>query len=170
MQHIKKILPLAALALLTLLTSSCGGLRHIRVEDVRNVSLQPAAGGKMQLGMEAKVSNPSCYKVQVEQLTLNVELRGAAFATITTSDKLVIARHSSDFLPIALELRLRNMLAAAIALQKKKLSADELTVEGELKVKSFLLRKTIKIEKQSLRAFSAQFGDFVTPLLSLQNP
>lgn len=148
-----------------MLLSSCSGLRHVYVEDVRNVSVQPSGGGVMQVALEAKVGNPSCRTVQLTGLELNVELRGAAFATVSAKDKVVAPRRSHEFQPVLLEVRVRNLLATLIALQQKKLSPDELTVEGVLKAKAFPFSKTIKIEKQRLSVFAAQYGDFITPLL-----
>ncbi|MDR1022500.1 MAG: hypothetical protein LBL94_04405 [Prevotellaceae bacterium] len=162
-QHIRKI-PLLLLPAVTLLLS-CSGLRHISVDDVRNVSVRPSGGGVMLVTLDAKVSNPSCRKVQLTGLELNVELRGSAIATISAKEKVVAPRRSHDFQPVLLEVRLRNLLTTLIALQQKQLSPDELMVEGELRAKAFPFSKTIKIEKQHLSVFAAQYGDFITPLL-----
>ncbi|MDR1416683.1 MAG: hypothetical protein LBJ57_04620 [Prevotellaceae bacterium] len=152
-----------------MLLSSCSGLRHIYVEDVRNVSVQPLRGGVMQVTLDAKVNNPSCRKVQLTELELNVELRGSTIATISAKEKVVAPRRSHDFQPVSLEVRLRNLLTTLIALQQKQLSPDELMVEGTLKVKAFPLSKAIKIKRQPLSVFAAQYGDFITPLLKLQS-
>ncbi len=154
--------------LLTLLCS-CGGLNQIRIEEVRGVQMKPFSGSTLEVGLEAKVNNPSCRKVQLTKLELNVERGSTLFATISTKDKVVFPRYSNEFQPIPMEIRLRNMFGAIMALQQKNFSLDELTVEGELKVKAFPLSKTIKIEKQSIAAFSAQYGDIITPLLNMRS-
>jgi hypothetical protein len=76
--------------------------------------------------------------------------------------------HNDAFLPVELELRLRNIISTMIMLQQRQISPEEMMVEGELRVKTFPLTKTVKIEKQSLSAFAAQYGDLLTPLLELQ--
>jgi LEA14-like dessication related protein len=164
-QHVKKILLLLLPAVAFL--SSCSGLQHIRVEEVRNVSVQPSGGGVMQVTLDTKINNPSSRKVQLTSLDISVELRGSVFATISAKEKVVVPRHSNAFQQVLLEVRLRNLLTTLIALQQKKISPDELTVEGTLNAKAFPLSKTIRIEKQSLSVFAAQYGDFITPLLKV---
>jgi len=151
------------------LLCSCSGLRQIQIEEVRNVQVKSFSGSKLDVGLEAKVSNPSYRKVQLTKLELNV-LRGSTpFAVISTTETVKIARRSNEFQQVALEVRLRNMLSAVMALQQKNFSLDELMVEGEIRAKAFPLSKKIKIEKMSIRQFSAQYGDIVTPLLNLRN-
>ena len=157
------------LMLVFALLCSCGGLQQIRIEEVRNVQLKPFSGSTLGVELEAKVSNPSCRKVQLTKLELNV-LRGSTpFATICTTEKVKIARRSNEFQQVSLEVRLRNMLSAIMALQQKNFSLDELTVEGEIRARAFPLSKTIRIEKMSIQQFSAQYGDIVTPLLNIRN-
>ncbi|MDR0712326.1 MAG: hypothetical protein LBF67_08305 [Prevotellaceae bacterium] len=150
------------------LLSSCGGLQRIRVEEVRNVSVQPAGGGKMLVNMDARISNPLCRTVQLTGVELNVELKGSLFATISVAEKVKAPPHSNEFQAVSLEVRLRNLLFALITLQQKQLSPDDLMVAGTLKAKIFPLSKTITIEKQNLGVFAAQYGDFITPLLKVQ--
>ncbi|MDR2814481.1 MAG: LEA type 2 family protein [Prevotellaceae bacterium] len=165
MQRIAKILFWALPAAVAL--SSCGGLRDVRVEEVRSVSIQPA-GGKMLVNMEAKITNPSRCTVQLTGLELNVALRGADFAAISTVETVEVPPYNDAFQRVSLELRLQNMLSALMTMRQKQISPDELTIAGELKVKTFLWSKAIKVEKQSLSAFAAQYGDLITPLLKLQ--
>ncbi|MDR3188310.1 MAG: LEA type 2 family protein [Prevotellaceae bacterium] len=167
MQRTARVL-LWALPAATLLCA-CGGLRHIRVEEVRSVSVQPVGGGKMRVSMDAKISNPSRRTVQLTKLELNVELEGSVIATISTLETVTAPPRSSAFQPVLLELRLRNLISTVIMIQQKKISPDNLTVEGELHAGAFPLSKTIKIEKQPLNAFAAQYGDLVTPLFLMIN-
>jgi hypothetical protein len=168
MQHAKKVLFLLLPA--TALLSSCGGLRHTRVEEVRSVSLQPVGGGKMLVSMDVKISSQSSLAVRLSKLALSVELDGAPFASISTADMLKVPPHNDAFQPVTLELRLQNMLPALmVMLQQKQNLSDKLTIEGTLKVSTFLWRRTLKIEKQNLTAFAAQYGDFITPLLKQQS-
>jgi hypothetical protein len=168
MQHAKKILVLLLPA--AALLSSCGGLRHTRVEEVRGVSLRSVGGGKMLVNMDVKISSQSSLTVRLSKLALNVELDGAPFAAISTVDMLKVPPRNDAFLPVTLELRLQNMLPALmVMLQQKQNLSDKLTIEGTLKVSTFLWRRTLKIEKQNLTAFAAQYGDFITPLLKQQS-
>jgi LEA14-like dessication related protein len=167
MQGVARILFWALPA--AVVVSSCGGLRHTRVEEVRTVSVQAAGGGKMLVNMDVRVANRSCRTLRLTKLEINVALRDAAFATLTAADVLTVPPRSNAFQPIALELRLQNMLAILMgALQQEQMSPDEMTVEGELRVSAFPFGQTVKIEKQPLRAFAAQYGDWITPLLKLQ--
>jgi LEA14-like dessication related protein len=131
--------------------------------------VQPAGGGKMLVNMEVKVANSSCFTVRLTKLELNVTLEGAPFATISATDMVKAPPHSDTFQPVLLEVRLQNMLATLMAaLQQKPIAPDELTVEGVIRVSTFPFGKAVKIEKQPLTAFAAQYGDFITPLLKLQ--
>jgi hypothetical protein len=154
------------LLVLTLLCS-CSGLKQIRIEEVRNVQLKPFSGSTLGVGLEARVNNPSYRKVQLTKLELNVQRGSTPFATISTTEKVKIAKRSNEFQPVSLEVRLRNVLSAIMAMQLKNFSVDDLTVEGEIKAKAFPLSKTIKIEKMSVREFASQYGDIVTPLLNM---
>jgi hypothetical protein len=168
MQRIAKILFWALPAAVVL--SSCGGLNYTHVNEVRNVSLRPVGGGKMLVDMEVKISSLSNFTVRLSKLELNVELAGAPFATINTTDMLKVPPHNDAFQPVTLELRLQNMLSTLmVMMQQKKISPDELMIEGTLKVSVFPWSKTVKIEKQNLNAFTAQYGDLITPLLRLQS-
>lgn len=123
----------------------------------------------MLVNLEVKVANSSCYTVRLTKLELNVALRGEAFATISAADALKAPPHSDAFQPLLLEVRLQNMLATLmLTLRQQQISPDELTVEGEIRVRSFPFGKTVKIEKQPLNTFAAQYGDLITPLLKLQ--
>ncbi len=155
------------LCLLLALMCSCGGLQRISVEEVRGVSVTPSMSGTIAVTLEAKVNNPSCRKVQLTRLDLTVEQSGSTLATISATQKVVVPRHSDDFQPVPLEVRLRNMLGFAIALQQKNFSPDNLMLSGEIIVKTFPMRKKIKVEKQSVKDFTTQYGDFITPLLKL---
>ena len=157
------------LMLIFALLCSCSGLQQIRIEEVRNVQLKPFSGSTLEVELEAKVNNPSYRKVQLTKLELNVFRGNTPFATICTTEKVKISKRSNEFQQVSLEVRLRNMLSAVMALQQKNFSLDELTVEGEIKAKAFPLSKTIKIEKMSIQQFSAQYGDIVTPLLNMRN-
>ena len=151
------------------LLCSCSGLRQIRVEEVRNVQLKPFSGSTLEVGLEARINNPSYRKVQLTKLELNVLRGNTPFATISATKKVSVPRRSNSFTPVPLEIRLRNVLGAVLALQQKGFSLDELTVEGEIRAKAFPLSKTIAIKKMSMREFTAQYGDFITPLLNLRN-
>lgn len=155
--------------LLLALLCSCGGLNQIRVEEVRNVQTKTFSGSTLEVGLEVKVNNPSCRKVHLTKLELDVERNGSLFATISTKDKVSIPRRSDDFQPVPLEIRLRNMLAVVMAMQQKNFSVDDLTLNGEICVRAFPLSKKIKIEKQSIREFSSQYGDIITPLLNIHS-
>ncbi|MDR2938238.1 MAG: hypothetical protein LBU92_04790 [Prevotellaceae bacterium] len=153
---------LLALALLC----SCSGLRQIRVEEVRNVQVKSFSGSTLSVGLEAKINNPSRRKLQLTKLELNV-LRGSSnFATISATEKVKIPKRSNDFSSVPLEVKLNNILSAVMMLQQKNFPIDELLVEGEIKAKIFPLSKKIRIEKMSLREFSLQYGDMITPLLN----
>jgi len=151
------------------LLCSCSGLKQIRIEEVRNVQLKPFKGSTLEVGLEARVNNPSYRKVQLTKLELNVQRGNTPFAAISATEKINIPRRSNDFTPVPLEIRLRNVLSAIMALQAKNFSIDELTVEGEIRAKAFLLSKTIRIEKMSIQQFTAQYGDIVTPLLNMRS-
>ncbi len=155
--------------LLLALLCSCGSLNQIRVEEVRNVQMKPFSGSTLEVGLEVKVRNPSYRKVHLTKLELNVERGGTSFATISAKEKVSIPRRSDDFQPVPLEVRLRNLLAAVMAMQQKNFSVDDLTLSGEIRVKAFPLSKKIKIEKQTVREFSAQYGDIITPLLNIRS-
>ncbi|MDR3367233.1 MAG: LEA type 2 family protein, partial [Prevotellaceae bacterium] len=122
MQGITKILLWALPAAVAL--SSCSGLSRIRVEEVRNVSVQPIGGGKMLVNMDVKVGNPSRRTVQLTMLELNVELGGALFATISAVKTIAVPPHNDAFLPVELELRLRNIISTMIMLQQRQISPE----------------------------------------------
>jgi len=132
------------------------------------VQLKSTVGTAMTVGLEARVNNPSCHKVQLTKLELNVLRGSSTFATISTTDKVKVARRSNEFQPVSLEVRLRNVLGAIMLMQQKNLSIDDFMLEGEVVVKAFPLSKKISIEKMSVREFTAQYGDIITPLLELR--
>lgn len=156
--------------LLTLaLLCSCSGLKQIRVEEVRNVQVKSFNGSTLAVGLEAKVNNPSRRKVHLTKLELNV-LRGSSnFATISTTEKVSIPKRSNEFSAVPVEVRLSNMLSAIMLLQQKKFPIDELSVEGEIRAKAFPLNKKIRIENMSMREFSSQYGDMITPMLNMRS-
>jgi hypothetical protein len=155
--------------LLLALLCSCGGLNQIRVEEVRNVQMKTLSGGTFEVGLEVKVHNPSCRKVRLTKLELDVERGGSLLATVSAKEKVSIPRRSDDFQPLPLEIRLRNLLAAVMAMQQKSFSVDDLTLSGEICVSAFPLSKKIKIKKQTVREFTAQYGDIITPLLNIRS-
>ena len=160
----KNIVPLLALALLC----SCGGLRQIQVEEVRNVRLKQFSGNTLAVELEARVNNPSRREVHLNKLELSVTRGTSPFATITTTERLTVPRRSNNFAEVPLEVRLRNMLSVMMAVQLGTFSLDNLVVEGEMTVTAFPVTKKIKIEPINLQAFTEQYGDIVTPLLNLR--
>lgn len=155
------------LSLCICIVTSCASYKNITIEDVRGSGVKPSSGGKMVIDLEARVNNPTCRKVHLKKLELDVFRNGSLFATLNTPNTVTVPRKSNDFQPIPIELRLRNILATLMTLDN--MNINDFTVEGEIKVSSFPMYKTIKIPRQSIQTFSAQFGDILTPILSIQN-
>jgi LEA14-like dessication related protein len=143
--------------------TSCGNLRDIRVEEIRkgSVSLQPQSSGKMQLSMDARISNPSRRTVTVTQLDFKLRFNGATIAVVSSPNPLRIAKRSNDFQPILLDVQLQNLL---LLLGLRKDNMDKLVVSGTLKAKVGLLRKTIDIDEQPASALVPQVENVIAPL------
>ncbi|MGL5960020.1 MAG: hypothetical protein ACRCY6_04645 [Bacteroidales bacterium] len=145
--------------------SSCGSIKKINVEEVRNLKVQPQGLNKFLIDAEVLINNPSRYKVTIQGFNIDLVQKEKQIATLSTLDTLQISKQSREYYSLRLEIKIPSLLSAISLFQGEKIS-ESILVEGEIKVKAAILKKVIRIAPQSLASFSKQYGDILRPLYS----
>ncbi|PKP39374.1 MAG: hypothetical protein CVT98_02045 [Bacteroidetes bacterium HGW-Bacteroidetes-15] len=137
--------------------SSCGRYNDISVKDFNDVKFRGLNQNTVMLSFDVEIDNPNTRKISVIDIEFKAWLNNRELGVfrITEAIKLIPCSKQSYFVPAEIELRtIADAIRIATSGSFESL-LDKIEVEGEIKAKSFPVRKTIKIERQSFKNLSS---------------
>lgn len=136
-------------ALLSVISSSCISLKPVEVSGIGNFRTDLNLNEPAIL-FDVNLKNPNHYGVTLSSMGVSLKMTGKTLAELSVSGKTRIARLEKTSVPVVLKPSLndiKNMAASGFSdlLSGKKQS---LTVEGELVVSKFLIRKKLHFKEE----------------------
>ncbi|MDX9770741.1 MAG: hypothetical protein RBT19_10270 [Tenuifilaceae bacterium] len=148
---------IAALLFISFALTSCGNYNDINVKGVKDVKFRGLKQNVVLLSFEIEIDNPNTRKISVIEIDFKAWLNNRELGSFRVTEPITLIPCSRQTYSVPAEIELRTIadafrIASSGSLEKL---LDRLEVEGKVKGKSFPVRKTIKIERQSLKDISS---------------
>lgn len=148
----KKIL--IAMMAVALLAFSCVNQQDVSVSGVKSVDMQLPTSVNLVLGVE----NRSAHKLQLLSCDMDVLYKGQKIGSIMVSEPVTVPRRFFGDVPVALKLRISDVIAGYSAVNNLQNGGNGVTVSGQALVKAGWGRKKIAIENESLSRLISTFA------------
>lgn len=148
---------IAALLFISFALASCGNYNDINVKGVKDVKFRGLKQNVVLISFEIEIDNPNTRKISVIEIDFKAWLNNRELGSFRVTEPITLIPCSRQTYSVPAEIELRTIadafrIASSGSLEKL---LDRLEVEGKVKGKSFPVRKTIKIERQSLKDISS---------------
>ena len=148
---------IAALLFISFALTSCGNYNDINVKGVKDVKFRGLKQNVVLISFEIEIDNPNTRKISVIEIDFKAWLNNRELGSFRVTEPITLIPCSRQTYSVPAEIELRTIadafrIASSGSLEKL---LDRLEVEGKVKGKSFPVRKTIKIERQSLKDISS---------------
>lgn len=146
-----------ALLFISFALASCGNYNDINVKGVKDVKFRGLKQNVVLLSFEIEIDNPNTRKITVIEIDFKAWLNNRELGSFRVTEPIMLVPCSRQTYSVPAEIELRTMADAFRIASSGSLDKllDKLEVEGKIKGKSFPIRKTIRIERQSLNDISS---------------
>ena len=135
---------------------SCKPFQTIIIQEPQEVRIQSATITKMNLTVQLPIHNPNFYPIRVKKLQAVAYINQNAVGDITNTETLKIPGNSDKVQSLQLEVDYSDIFDSGFSLRKILRNKNlQLKLDGEITVKSFLMKKKIQFEKHK----SIDFND-----------
>jgi LEA14-like dessication related protein len=137
--------------------ASCGQYNEIDVRGIRDVKFRGLKQNVVLLSFEVEIDNPNTRKISVIEIDFKAWLNNRELGSFRVTEPIKLVPCSRQTYSVPAEIELRNIADAFRIASSGSIERllDKLEVEGKVKGKSFPMRKTLKIERQSLKNISS---------------
>jgi LEA14-like dessication related protein len=137
--------------------ASCGQYNEIDVRGIRDVKFRGLKQNVVLLSFEVEIDNPNTRKISVIEIDFMAWLNNRELGSFRVTEPIKLVPCSRQTYSVPAEIELRNIADAFRIASSGSIERllDKLEVEGKVKGKSFPMRKTLKIERQSLKNISS---------------
>lgn len=152
------------LILLVLAMSSCIKMEDISVKGVEDISVKSMSN----VGMSISVENRSRRTINIEAARIKLDNGSKPVVTLQLKDRAVIQKRATTSVDMNWAVKFDNPLGALAMISSLKRSLNQMTVSGEIVVKSGWVKKKIELNavplSQILSTFGVQTDDIIKSL------
>jgi LEA14-like dessication related protein len=137
--------------ILGLILVSCNSIEELKVNQIKGLEVKGVNGNVLELKVTAQIENPNVFSVHVDDADLTVFMKGNKVGKVNQIDKLDIEGHSTKEYALNLKVELtdvKNILGTAMQLFTG--GDPEISVQGSIKVRSFLYSRTVQVSELHL--------------------
>jgi len=147
----------AALVITLLIFTGCGRYNDINVKGIKDIKFRGLKQNVVLLSFEIEIDNPNTRKITVIEIDFKAWLNNRELGSFRVTEPIMLVPCSRQTYSVPAEIELRTMADAFRIASSGSIDKllDKLEVEGKIKGKSFPIRKTIRIERQSLNDISS---------------
>lgn len=139
------------------LLSACGHFNEISIKGIRDVKFKGINKNVIKLGFDIEIDNPNTQKISVVEIDFNAWLGGRELGSFKVTEPIKLVPCSKQIYSVPAEIELRTIADAFRLATSGSLESllGKIEVEGKIKGRSFPIRKTIKIPRQSFSHISS---------------
>jgi LEA14-like dessication related protein len=147
----------AALVITLLIFTGCGRYNDINVKGIKDIKFRGLKQNVVLLSFEIEIDNPNTRKITVIEIDFKAWLNNRELGSFRVTEPIMLVPCSRQTYSVPAEIELRTIADAFRIASSGSIDKllDKLEVEGKIKGKSFPIRKTIRIERQSLNEISS---------------
>ncbi|MDD3567493.1 MAG: hypothetical protein PHT92_03745 [Bacteroidales bacterium] len=147
----------AALVITLLIFTGCGRYNDINVKGIKDIKFRGLKQNVVLLSFEIEIDNPNTRKITVIEIDFKAWLNNRELGSFRVTEPIMLVPCSRQTYSVPAEIELRTIADAFRIASSGSIDKllDKLEVEGKIKGKSFPIRKTIRIERQSLNDISS---------------
>lgn len=137
--------------------AGCGQYNEIDVRGIRDFKFRGLKQNVVLLSFEVEIDNPNTRKISVIEIDFKAWLNNRELGSFRVTEPIKLVPCSRQTYSVPAEIELRTIADAFRIASSGSIERllDKLEVEGKVKGKSFPMRKTLKIERQSLKNISS---------------
>jgi LEA14-like dessication related protein len=146
-----------AISAILIFITGCGRYNDINVKGIKDVKLKGINQKVLMLNFDVEIDNPNTRKISVIEIDFKAWLNGRELGTFRITEPIKLTPCSRQVYSVPAEIELRTIADVFRLATSGSMEGllDKLEVEGKIKGKSFPVRKTIKIERQSFKSISS---------------
>ena len=147
MQITKNILNIAIAVSLLITIVSCSNIKEIKIGDIRDVNIINLNNNILTLKVVVPVENPNSFNVKIKGADLRVIMGDKEIGKVKQIDDLMIYGKSTKEYPVMIMIELTDVNSImASAYQIFSGEMHDVRLSGTVVVKSFMYRRTIRVE------------------------
>jgi LEA14-like dessication related protein len=139
--------------LISTLVVSCGNIRNIEIEELREVKLKTLKGNKAVVEITVLINNPSAYNIYVKDADIEVLRDEYSFGKATLFQKVKINKRSNETVNILFNLEITDRMTILSGRIRAILAGQDRTklyFSGYIKGGTKMLSKSIRFENIGL--------------------
>lgn len=143
-----KNLLFASTLFLAFLMTSCS-YKEVTYGGIKDVQLEKASLGEIDLKITARVNNPNTYKITLINGKFNVNSDNYDFGEFELGENTVIPAESEGDVVVHIKTELKNFFSATTMALMKKVQQNNIpvTIKGYVTAKAYFFTKKIKFNK-----------------------
>ena len=147
----------AALVITLLIFTGCGRYNDINVKGIKDIKFRGLKQNVVLLSFEIEIDNPNTRKITVIEIDFKAWLNNRELGSFRVTEPIMLVPCSRQTYSVPAEIELRTIADAFRIASSGSIDKllDKLEVEGKIKGTSVPIRKTIRIERQSLNEISS---------------
>lgn len=146
-----------ALIIFFILLSGCAQINEIDIKGIKDVKFRGLKKNTILLNFDVEIDNPNVRKISVVEIDFKAWLNDRELGSFRVTEPIKLTPCSRQTYTVPAEIELRTIADAFRLTTSGSLDKllDRLEVEGKVRGKSFPIRKTFRIERQSLKNISS---------------
>lgn len=136
---------LLSIILITFL-SSCE-YKEVQFGDIEGVKVKEITKSNVSLELMIPINNPNNFKFKVTNIDLDINLNGTDLGKVKELKNIKIPANSNETHTFVVEVEFSKVLAGSLNILGSLMKKDKAKVKlkGKIKVKAFMLGKTIDV-------------------------
>ncbi len=136
------------LVLCLLLTAGCR-VNQVEIGDIERMSMEGFDANGLQLKVMIPVKNPNNFPFTITKMDIDININDYDLGTVNKISKIKVPANSDESHPVTFNIDLAGgILGGGLAmLRLYRASEYRVKLKGEIKVRSFLVWKTIPVDE-----------------------
>ena len=140
-----------SILVISLLFAGCGQFNEISIKGIKDVKFKGLNKKVIMLSFDIEIDNPNTRKISVVEIDFKAWLSGRELGSFRVTEPIKLVPCSKQTYSIPAQIELRTIADAFRIASSGSLEGlmGKIEVEGKVKGRSFPIRKTLKIPRQS---------------------